>query len=107
MTERLENMLIIIEEGMQLLSESAYVTEYSLLCRMRRDLTQHLRLLLYGVNDCTVPPVALHPYIQVYTGLRGRPRVFLNIESVKLLRSCGYTWNEVAQVLQVSRSTIY
>ena len=58
-----ENMLIIIEEGMQLFSESAYVTEYSLLCCMRRDLTQHLRLLLYGVNDCTIPPVALHPYI--------------------------------------------
>lgn len=88
-------MLTIIE-GMQLLSEGAYVTEYTLLCCMRRDLMQHLRLLLYGVNDCTVPPVALYPYVHIYTGLRGRPRVFINIESVELLRSCGYTWNEVA-----------
>ena len=74
---------------------------------MRRDVTQHLRLLLYGVNDATIPPVALYPCVQIYTGLRGRPRVFINIESIELLRSCGYTWNEVARALQVSRSTIW
>ena len=33
-------MLVIVEEGgLQLLSESSYVTEYSLLSRMHRDLT--------------------------------------------------------------------
>ena len=31
----------------------------------------------------------------------------LNVEQIELLRSCGYTWNEVAEALQVSRSTIW
>ena len=100
-------MLAIVEEGMQLLSGSSFVTEYSLLYWMRRDLSQHLRLLLYGVNDCTVPPVSLYPCMQEYTGSRGRPKVMINIDAVELLRSCGYTWNEVAGALQVSRSTIW
>lgn len=91
-TQGLETMLTIIEEGMHLLSESSYVTEYSLLCRMHRGITQHLRLLsVYGVNDQTIPSVALYPCLQVYIGLRGRPKVFINIESVELLRSYGYT----------------
>ena len=105
LTHRLETVLVIVEEGMQLLLGSFYVTEYSLLTRMRRDLMQHLRLLLYGVNDCTIPPVAL--CLQEYTGLRGRPKIVINIDSVELLRSCGYTWNEVASALQVARSTLW
>ena len=104
---RVETMLAIVEEGMQLLSESSFITEYSLLHRMRRDLSQHLRLLLYGVNDCTIPPVALYPCIQEYSGSRGRPKMIINIDAVELLRSCGYMWNEVATALQVSRSTIW
>ena len=104
LSHRVETVLAIVEEGMRLLSGSSFVTEYSLLYQMRGDLSQHLRLLLYGVNDCTVPPVSLYPCMQEYTGSRGRPK---NIDAVELLRSCGYTWNEVAGALQVSRSTIW
>ncbi len=100
-------MLVIVEEGMQLLSGSSFITEYTLLHRMHRDVSQHLRLLLYGVNDSTVPPVALYPCMQEYTGSRGRPKLIVNVDAVELLRSCGYTWNEVAGALQVSRSTIW
>ena len=105
LTHRLETVLVIVEEGMQLLLGSFDATEYSLLSRMRRDLMQHLCLLLYGMNDCTIPPVAL--CLQEYTGLRGRPKIVINIDSVELLRSCGYTWNEVASALQVARSTLW
>ena len=75
LSHRVETMLVIVEEGMQLLSEISFITEYNLLYRMRRDLSQHLRLLTYGVNDCTVPPVALYPCMQAYTGSRGRPKL--------------------------------
>ena len=77
LSHRVETMLVIVEEGMQVLSGSSFITEYTLLHRMRRDLSQHLRLLLYGVNDCTVPPVALYPCMRDYTGSRGRQLMLL------------------------------
>ena len=66
LTHRLETVLVVVEEGLQLLLGSFYVTEYSLLSRMHRDVMQHLCSLLYGVNDCTVPPVALYPCLKEY-----------------------------------------
>ena len=63
---------------------------------MHQDLSQHLRLLLYSVNDCTVPPVAVYPCMQDYSGARGRPKLIVNIDAVELLRGCGYTCFEVA-----------
>ena len=53
-------------------------------------------MIVYGVDEYTVPPVALYPYNTIRSGGRGRPQIVLNVEHVKLLRSCGYTWNEVA-----------
>ena len=40
---RLEAMLMIVEEGLQYLDDSSYVTEYCMLRGMRRELTQHIR----------------------------------------------------------------
>lgn len=107
LVDRIERMLITVEEGVQVLSEGDYITEHNLLCRMRSNLGKHLRLILYGVNDCTVPPVGIYDTVKEYTGLRGRPKIVVNIESVELLRSCGYTWKEVADALQVSRTTVW
>ena len=45
--------------------------------------------------------------MQDYSGARSRPKLIVNVHAVELLRSCGYTWNEVAGALQVSRSTIW
>ena len=42
----------------------------------------------------------------IATGLRGRPNIVI-IDSVELLRSCGYTWNDVASALQVGQSTLW
>lgn len=102
-----DTMLSIVEEGLQLLRMSVHETEYSLLLGMRRDLSRHLRLLLYGFNDCTVPSIAISTYSLQYSGAAGRPRIIVNIDTVEFLRSCGYTWNQVAHALQVSRSTLW
>ena len=93
---------MVVEECAQLLESSDYHTERSLLHSMHRSLSQSLRMIIYGVDEHTVPPVALYPYSTVRSGGRGRPRIVLNVEHVELLRSCGYTWNEVADALQVS-----
>ena len=33
--------------------------------------------------------------------------ILLNLEIVELLKGCGYTWNEIAGSLQVSRTTLW
>lgn len=38
---------------------------------------------------------------------RGRPRIMVNVDQVEMLRSAGYTWNEIADAFLVSRSTIW
>ena len=103
---RIDTMLSVVE-GIQLLSSSVYITEHSLLLGIRTDLSRHLRLLLYGFNDCTVPPIAICSYSLLYSGVAGRPRITVNIDTVELLRSCGYTWNQVARAMQVSRTTLW
>ena len=59
--DRLEGMLTIVEEGLQLLQDSTYITEHSILGGMHRELLQHIRLILHGVNDSTAPPIAIYP----------------------------------------------
>lgn len=100
-------MLSIVEEGIQVLWMSAHETEYSLLLGVLRDLSRHLCLLLYGFNDCTVPPIAISTYSLQYSGTAGRPKIIVNIDTVEFLRSCGYTWNQVAHALRVSRSMLW
>ena len=43
----------------------------------------------------------------VYSGLPGRPTLMVNVNQVELLRNAGYTWQDIAQYLQVSRSTLW
>ena len=105
--DRLEGMLTIVEEGLQLLQDSTYITEHSILRGMRRELSQHIRLILHGVNDSTAPPIAIYPIHLQLSGRRGRPRIIVNVELVELLRGCGYTWNEIADAMQISRATIW
>lgn len=94
---RLEATLTTIEEGIQLLSTSSYESEHSLLIALRSDLSSFLRIFMYGFNDCTVPPTAISSYSLHYSGHPGRQRIVLNLEAIEFLRSCGYTWNEVAE----------
>lgn len=104
---QLEVTLLILEEGMQLLSLPAFESEYMLLSRFRSSITRCIRIMQYGYNDCTVPPIVLSSYTLHHTGLPGRPKIILNIDTIELLRHCGYTWCQVAQCLQISRTTLW
>ena len=107
LADNAEQMIVIVEECTQLLESTNYHAEVSLLHNMHHSLSQCLRLLVYGVNEHTVPPLSLYPSYRVHSGDRGRPRMVINVEHVELLRSCGYTWKEVADAIQVSQSTIW
>ncbi len=105
---RLESALVIIEESIQLLHGTQYHGELQLLNRMRLEASRSIRRIMYGYNDCTIPAIATQPFRAILRlGLVGRPRLLVNIEQAEFLRSTGYTWNEVAQCLQVSRSTLW
>ena len=104
---QLEVTLLILEEGMQLLSSSVFESEYMLLSRFCSSIMQCIRTMQYGFNDCTVPAIVLSSYNLHYTGLPGRPKIVLNIDTVEFLRHRGYTWCEVAQCLQISRTTLW
>ncbi len=43
--------------GRHLLSSSTYRTEFSILEEMWKNLVHYLRLMIYGFNDTTIPPV--------------------------------------------------
>ena len=103
--DRIETMIIVVEECSAIrvysLSYRAFFASYHALQLITKPTS------VYGVDEHTVPPIALYPYHTILSGLRGRPRIVINVEHVELLRSCGYTWNEVADALEVSRSTIW
>ena len=90
----------IVEEGMQLLQGTTYVAEHCCMW-MRRELSQHICLIIHSVNDSTAPPIAIYPIQMQLSGSRGRPKIIVNVELVKLLRGCGYTWNEIVNLRTV------
>ena len=87
---QLEITLHMLEQGIQLLSQAGFEDEHSLLSRFYSNISRYIRTLQYGFNDCTVPPVYVSSYTLLHTGLAGRPKISLNIDTVELLRSCGY-----------------
>ena len=106
LVQHLDFALTVVEEGIHLLSTSVYNSELAVLFQLRSELSQYLRLLLYGRNDCTVPPVVIGH--DVYHSVSvGRPPVIINIDTVELLRSYDYTWDEVAKALQVHCTTLW
>ena len=108
LTTQLESTLSVIEEGIQLMEGSPYDNDIHLLSSIRREGIKLIREIVLGTNDCTMPPVAVHPFrIVCRTGAAGRPRTILNIDQVELMRTCGYKWEDIADDLQVSRTTLW
>lgn len=57
---------------------------------------------------CTQPIVAINgPVHSQHSTGPGRPKIQLCLDQVELLRSAEYTWDEVANALMVSKSTIW
>ena len=43
----------------------------------------------------------------IHTGVRGRPRFDVRKEEIEYLRSLSFSWNEIAALINISRSTLY
>ena len=104
---QLETTPHTLEQGMQLLSQPGFEDEHSLLSRFYSNICRYIRTLQYGFNDCTVPPVYVSSYTLLHTGLAGKPKILLNLDTVELLRSFGYDWSQIADALQTSRTTLW
>ena len=104
--QQVEAALLTIEEGIQLLLPlPMYSIDHSVLVRFRTS--RSLRLLQYSFNDCTVPPISILSRSLERFGCVGRPRLSVNIDAAEFLRNCGYTWDQVANAMQVSRTTLW
>ena len=62
LVDRLESSLTTVEEGMQYLYHTSQNHPLLHKCNYN-SLTQYLHLLMYGANDCIIPPIATRPYI--------------------------------------------
>ena len=59
-------------------------------------------------STCTqaVDRVTDHSEVNL-TGCRGRPFLPINIDQVEMLRGTGYTWDEVANAIAFSQTTLW
>jgi len=108
---RLESAVAIVEEVIQLLTSvdehaTLFSTELQLLTIMRHKGSRLVRQAAYGCSDCTIPPVCVTPP-SINSGRAGRPLLSVNVERIQFFRSAGYSWNEVASAVGVSRTTMW
>ena len=83
----LESTLNNVEEGMHLLLPTPlFSTDYALLSTFHTSISCCIRMLQYGRNDCTTPPIFIPSFTLYYSGSRGRPMILLNLEMVELLK---------------------
>ena len=80
------------------------------LVRVRSRLTalyEHWMLSLNRLSHCTQVAVGIEGGSQTGVGIAGRPLVCVNLDLVELLRSAGYTWDEISKALMISRTTLW
>ena len=60
---------------------------------------------------CLSSEVAISPLfssiVRIPSGYPGRPKVYISIEFLELLKEAGYTWVEISKLLGTSRSTLW
>ena len=99
---RLESIITNLEELMQ------YIGSHSQLHHLRSRACEYLRRFDHYNNFCTQPAVGINmPNVDRQHDLRGRPFLHINIDQVEMLRHVGYTWQEVADAIGVSRTTLW
>ena len=102
MSLRLDSVIRNLEELMQ------YVGSHSQLQRLREQAHKYLHRFERSINTCTQPVVGINsPGVERQSNLRGRPFIHIDIDRVEMLRQVGYTWQEVADAVGVSRSTLW
>ena len=105
----LERVLSSIEEAFQVIHGiSSYEPDVMVLRQLQVRARAHHRALVSSVSTCSVvPQSSLSLCYKCYTGSAGRPQLHVNIEQVELLRSSDYKWEEIAQIVGVSRTTLW
>lgn len=106
---QLECVLGSIEGALVLVDGlTAYDHDTDTLKRLLTRTRTYHRSLLSSTSTCSVISQACSSIChRCYTGNPGRPRLVVNIEQVELLRSSDFTWQEVAGVVGVSRTTLW
>ena len=72
-----------------------------------RSRAQRLHFALYSGPSTSVAAQGFGDSSLQIRSTRGRPKITINLDQVELLRSAGYTWNEIGDAFLVSRSTIW
>lgn len=95
---RLESVITVLEDNVNPNAPSPLLSMY-------HQCVIALQKLNSATSNCTILPVNI-PCLLTISGLRGRPKVQLNIELYELMRSAGYTLHEIAVTLGTSRTTV-
>ena len=105
-TDRIESVIDCIDELISAYDCSAHVQGF---LSLRRRLSQMLLVWRrMSIRRCSVAAVGGGSAVEVHrTSGRGRPKIYINVDQVELLRSGGYTWDEIADCFLVSRATIW
>ena len=105
---QVECVLRAIEEAIQTLENTQHEQILVSLRQLHVRAKEYHRVLLSSVNTSSVTTSAISSLQRVLcTGNPGRPKLIVNTEQVELLRSSEFTWEEVAQILGISRTTLW
>ena len=108
LSTQLDCALSAIEEALQVMfGRPSYEVDAETLTQIQLRARRHYRALVSSTSTCSVVSQAVVSPEKLHTGNPGRPGVIVNIEQVELLRTSGFTWEEVSLIISVSRTTLW
>ena len=85
-----------------------YVGVHDHLCALCHRACEYLHRFQCAEHTCTDLAEEINGFIiHRCSGNRGRPSLGINIEQVELLRGAGFTWQELAGAICISRTTLW
>ena len=97
--DRLEGTLSIVEEGVQLLQGTTYVSEHCSTWNAQRTVAAHS----HNYTWCQQFYCPFNCYLFYSNATEWKPWTTKRYCGVELLRGCSYTWNEIADAMQMNR----